>query len=92
MANVFFKIKGRWLTPAIDSAGVKGIIRQNLLQQFSEKIIVQNIDRDSLTEVESAFMTNSLLGLVPIIELNQQALKDCQSISTFIQFVRQLRD
>lgn len=92
MANVFFKIKGQWLTPALDSAGVKGIIRQNLLYQFSEKIMVQNINHDSLTEVESAFMTNSLLGLVPIIELNQQPLKDCQTISTFNQYVRQLCD
>lgn len=92
MANVFFKIKEQWITPAIETAGVKGIIRQRLLRQFSEEIGVQHIDRDSLTEVESAFMTNSLLGLVPIIELNHQPLKECQTISTFNQFVRQLRD
>lgn len=92
MANVFFQVNGQWLTPAIETAGVKGIIRQRLLQQFNKQILVQNIDRDSLTEVESAFMTNSLLGLVPIIELNQRPLKECQTITTFNQFVRQLRD
>ena len=89
MANVFFKLNGQWLTPAIEVAGVKGIIRQQLLQQLNQQIWVQDIDLNNLSKVESAFMTNSLLGLVPIVELNHRPLNNCQTISTFNQFLRQ---
>jgi 4-amino-4-deoxychorismate lyase len=89
MGNLFVKIKGSWLTPSIDRAGVRGIVRQQLLTEFPDQISIQSVDLADLSQVESAFLTNSLIGLVPIISLNHRDLKGCQTVDMFQLFVRQ---
>ncbi|NMP31418.1 aminodeoxychorismate lyase [Thalassotalea sp. M1531] len=54
-----------WQTPALDSAGVNGLIRQNLVEQLDsvEEITVQI---GGLVNARSMFICNSVMGVVPI--------------------------
>ncbi|MBU2863303.1 aminodeoxychorismate lyase [Reinekea forsetii] len=92
MANVFLKVQGQWFTPILDTAGVNGIIRQHLLSAFSSQILEQHIDQATLAQVESAFLTNSLMGIIPIIELNQRKLELCSNLTQFTDSLRLLCD
>lgn len=76
-SNLFVKLNKEWLTPKLDSAGVKGLTRQRVLDVFNEKKIkyqVTNITRKQLTQVSAAFVTNSLIGLWPAKSVNGCAL------------------
>ena len=82
-SNVFFKLSGQWCTPALNNAGVAGVMRAYFLEEF---LSANNIDckvcdipLTALQTCESAFVTNSLKGPRPIgvlngVTLNTEAL------------------
>lgn len=72
MSNIFIKLRGAWLTPSLKSAGVEGILRQQIIRQNT--VTVTSIHTDDLASAEAAALTNSLIGLVPIAELNGRKL------------------
>ncbi len=81
--NLFFKINDQWMTPAIDRAGVAGVMRQRVMdlmdnQQISLKIC--SIERSQLAEVQAAFLTNCLLGIKPVHQINGQTISTNQVI------------
>lgn len=80
MSNIFIKIDGAWLTPSLKSAGVAGIFRKQIIRQ--NKITETNIAADKLAFVEAAALTNSLIGLVPITELDGRTLP----IETYLNY------
>jgi len=82
LANVFFYRHGRWTTPAVDLAGVAGVMREQLLAHFSQ-IGVAALTVDQLDQIESAFLSNSLMGLVPVRSLMGRALATHVDIQTF---------
>ena len=71
-ANVFFKIKGRWCTPRLDQAGVAGIMRQWLLQQFD--VQQGSYPLSALEDATAIFASNALMGVVPVQQFLQQPL------------------
>ncbi|MEJ2042049.1 MAG: aminodeoxychorismate lyase [Reinekea sp.] len=75
MSNLFVRRDGNWTTPPLKSAGVAGIIRQAILRWFPQ-ITEQDLFTSELEAVQSAFLCNSLLGMVPINSLNHAVL-DC---------------
>jgi len=76
-SNVFAVQGGQLLTPAIERAGVKGVMRRVVLAAAAE-IGVHAVERDlTLAEIANAdelFMTNSLFGIWPIAALEQRRL------------------
>ena len=82
MSNVFFLNKQKWETPCITSAGVAGIIRSKLLDEFPE-FSEGNISESIMATCSAAFITNSLIGVVPIISLNGRALDSHLDILRF---------
>lgn len=84
MANLFFKINNRWVTPKITDAGVNGIIRTAILNQTSE-VIERDIYVDELPNVREAFTTNSLIGAKPVLEVNQQLMQS----SAFVKYINE---
>ncbi|TXR53514.1 aminodeoxychorismate lyase [Reinekea thalattae] len=80
MTNVFFKIHGKWQTPLLKKAGVEGIYKQSLMQRYD--IEERDIDVAVLDDIESAFITNSLIGIVPISELQGRALLVCSDLTS----------
>lgn len=73
MANVFF-IKGNCVfTPSLALCGVAGVMREQVMQALLEQNI--NIEclpvgAERLIEFDSAFITNSILGIVDVLAID----------------------
>lgn len=72
-ANLFYQLDGRWFTPPLHQAGVAGVMRQHILNSRSD-ITERAIPLAELVAVESLFLTNALLGIAPVRQLNDQTL------------------
>ncbi len=74
-SNVFAVHRGQLLTPAIERAGIKGVMRRAVLAAATE-LGVQAVERDlTLAEISSAdelFMTNALFGIWPVASLDNK--------------------
>ncbi len=72
-SNVFVYLDDSWQTPQLNHAGVAGIMRQSVLDamdKISQAYKITDIKRAQLTEVKSAFITNCVMGLVPVNRIN----------------------
>lgn len=69
MSNVFF-IKGKHLiTPELNESGVKGILREVILENaelLGYEMIVSSIYLDDLNSKDECFITNSIIGVCPV--------------------------
>lgn len=72
-ANVFFYRAGVWFTPELTRCGVAGVMRQHILNQLPQCQQVNWI-LDELADVEAMVVTNALMGVVPVVELNGKTL------------------
>ncbi|WP_448564289.1 aminodeoxychorismate lyase [Thalassotalea ganghwensis] len=66
-ANLFLQIDNQWFTADVSQSGVNGIVRQFLLSQ-DNAIKVANTTIEQLKQADAMFITNAILGLVPIRE------------------------
>jgi len=72
-ANLFYQLNGNWYTPPLHLAGVAGVMRQHILAslpQIQERIL----PLCELAQVQAMFLTNALLGIGPVRQLNGSAL------------------
>ena len=81
-ANLFFFRHGRWATPPVDRAGVAGVIREQLLARFPD-IQTNALAVNELDQVDAAFLSNSLMGLVPVQALMARPLPRHADIHLF---------
>ena len=64
-ANLYWRIDQQWFTSDISQSGVNGIIRQFLLSQdHSIRVVNENVEQ--LAQASAMFITNAILGVVPI--------------------------
>lgn len=73
MANVFLRIQGRWITPALETGARDGVVRGWVLGalEVSEEIL----DTKALRGCSAGFLTNSRIGIRPIAELDGRPLE-----------------
>lgn len=74
MSNLFARVGGAWLTPALTQCGVRGVMRDYLLDQMrAHGVRVEEVELDHsvLINASELFCCNSLYGVWPIIELAQ---------------------
>ena len=73
MANVFLRIQGRWITPALETGARDGVVRSWVLGalEVSEEIL----DTEALRCCSAGFLTNSRIGIRPIAELDGRPLE-----------------
>jgi len=72
-SNIFLVSKGRLLTPSLENGVLPGITRQTVLELAPElglKITETDILPSDLKKAEEAFLTNSLIELVSLIEVD----------------------
>jgi 4-amino-4-deoxychorismate lyase len=77
MSNLFLVVGGGLLTPALEHAGVAGVMRRKVLEIADELGIPREIGQVSLERLEQAdalFLTNSLIGIWPVRRLEQRRL------------------
>ena len=65
-SNIFLVSAGRLLTPRLDRCGVRGVMRTEILRQFSSRCEQRRITLDMLPEATEAFLCNSVRGIMPI--------------------------
>lgn len=89
MSNIFIYTQDhRLMTPDLSGSGIAGIMRGQVLKAAEQLGIVCHIQPLLLQDVLSArsvFMTNSLIGLWPVREFNQQHYVIADSIHTLQQ-------
>jgi branched-chain amino acid aminotransferase len=89
-SNIFLVKAGRLLTPGLDCGCLDGITRRavfDLAARYRIKISVARLEvRDLLTSAE-AFLTNSLLGIMPLRGLGKEKIGEerCAELTRFLQ-------
>ena len=68
-ANVFFIINNEIYTPDISHSGVNGIMRQVILNKYTD-IIVKSISLEEIEKAQSIFICNCVMGIIPISQYN----------------------
>lgn len=69
MSNIVLDFAGRLVTPAIDRAGVAGVVRRCLLEEASKQAVnleVQPVTRADLGSATALYSTNALVGVRPV--------------------------
>ena len=68
-ANLFIYLNGCWQTPKLNQCGVAGVQRRNVIECANKAgidIIETDIHKNELLEAQAIFLTNALMGLVPV--------------------------
>jgi 4-amino-4-deoxychorismate lyase len=77
MSNLFLAVGGRLHTPDIDRAGIKGVMRGAVLDAARSagiEVAESRLSVSALAEADEAFITNSVIGIVPVGDLIGRAL------------------
>ena len=75
-SNLFMVVKDQAITPSIETAGITGVMREYLLQQFaSASIEVKSctISKRELLNATEVFLCNSVFGVWPVRKLIENA-------------------
>jgi branched-chain amino acid aminotransferase len=77
-ANIFLWDSNTLITPPLSDGCLNGTVRRTVLEIASQTGIAafeESITPSTLANVESAFLTNSLVGLQPLTEIAERPLK-----------------
>lgn len=72
-ANIFYQLKDSWYTPPLHLAGVAGVMRQRILM-LNPQITERSLPLAELEQVQALFLTNALLGIAPVRQLEDRTL------------------
>lgn len=93
MSNLFAVKNGELLTPELSQAGVKGIMRDFVLQRAKDMGMESrevSFDIDQFKAVDELFLTNSVIGIWPIRQWDEQSFCQGNSTGVFQARVKQL--
>ncbi|MFA5679263.1 MAG: aminodeoxychorismate lyase [Pseudomonas sp.] len=74
MSNIILRLHGRWVTPALDQCGVRGVMRDYLMEQFAaagDVVIEREVSFNELLASEEVFCCNSVFGVWPVVRLGE---------------------
>lgn len=71
-ANIFLVMEDRLLTPRLDRCGVRGVVRNQILNEFGARCEQRRILVDMLREADEVFICNSVRGIVPLTAIDDQ--------------------
>ena len=78
-SNVFVCRHSRWTTPRLNISGVRGVMRQFLLDELGPSVGIEvaetELSEADLLDVESAFCCNSIRGLTQVRSINGRNLE-----------------
>jgi len=91
-SNLFLVVDGQLTTPDLKLAGIRGVMREYLLQRFSDAgspVQVAELQRAALERCSEMFICNSVFGVWPVVELQ---LRDrVRSLSAGAQTITALK-
>ncbi|WWP01235.1 MAG: aminodeoxychorismate lyase [Candidatus Dasytiphilus stammeri] len=71
-ANIFWRKKIKVFTPCLNEAGIKGIMRHNIITLLSNsKYEVQEVQEsmDTLTDADEVIITNAVMPVLPVCQI-----------------------
>lgn len=75
-SNLFFAYQNRLYTPDLSLSGVRGIMRQYLIEKFAAdgvEIHRRHHDIEALASAEEIFFCNSVFGIWPVVKMQRDA-------------------
>ena len=69
-SNIFFVSGGRLFTPPVSCGLLPGIMRRFVLESFS--VNEQVLRRKDVMKMEECFVSNSLMGIMPVVRLGDK--------------------
>lgn len=75
MSNLFLRTAEGWVTPVLDECGVRGVMRDYLIDQLcanAEPVEEQELDYQALMTATEVFCCNSLYGVWPVVSLQHK--------------------
>ena len=89
MTNIFL-VKGKKLfTPLINQFGIKGVMRQIIIEKsknFFEKVREVDIKKIQLNSYDEMFLTNSLIKIIPVKQLEKKKFNISNNTREFINY------
>ena len=92
MTNIFFIKDNVLFTPKICSSGIKGIMREIVIDKMIslfEGIRIEKLSKSRLLKADSIFLTNSIVGLVPVKQVNKLKFNIDDSLQKFRKKINQ---
>ena len=80
-SNIFFVKDGKLYTPAVDSGILPGIVRRYLLETYT--VEERSIMPEEIGEFQEAFLTNSLMGIMPIHTIGDYVFTERKNIERY---------
>jgi len=77
-SNLFVRLKKQWCTPEITNCGITGITKVRVMEVIESRglpCLEKTLVRSDLTEIDAAFVTNSLIGVWPAKSINGRLLQ-----------------
>ena len=77
MTNVFLVIEGVVVTPAVEHCGIEGVMRGAVVDHLARRgtpVVVRDVALAEVAVASELFLTNALLGVWPVIELDGRPL------------------
>jgi 4-amino-4-deoxychorismate lyase len=77
-SNIFLVRQGILMTPAVDRCGVAGVMRQLVMEVARESGMMveeRRIPREQVAEAEEMFLTNSVIGIRPVVRIEQRPIR-----------------
>ena len=68
-SNIFIVTNGHLMTDSLTTCGIAGVMRQLLLQHFSDKLSVGKFSLQQLLAADEVFFCNSIFGVWPLRQL-----------------------
>lgn len=73
-ANIFINIDEKLYTPDLTLSGINGIMRQVILKHYPNTV-VKVLSLDDISQANTMFICNSVMGIMPINNYNGRSLK-----------------
>jgi 4-amino-4-deoxychorismate lyase len=70
-SNLFAICNGVIMTPPLESGCLSGIMRRVIIEMSGKQIKIVNFDRDMLKRAEAVFLTNSVMGVMPVSQFEE---------------------
>ena len=94
-SNIFLINGGMLVTPSVESGVLPGITREAVLQ-LAQSLGIEAVERrvevDELVEAEEAFLTNSILEIMPLTRLNSKTVTSGKSGALTQRFMSAYRE
>lgn len=84
-SNIFFVKDGEIHTPKLQRCGIEGVMRDHILQsarQSGLRVHIRDIHLDEAGRMDEAFVSNSLIGVWPVVRLDDRISFRMNMIST----------